>query len=103
MILQYYKTDDFQLTIQAMGISLYDWTKAIFEAKLFADDARVISFTSEGNSKAWRNYAAVSAAKVTLEAITTKHCIRVCSLWNSSKLHSSRSDRYRFFTNDSRK
>ena len=64
------KTDDFQLTIQAMGISLYDWTKALFNAKLFAEDARVISFTSEGNTKAWRNYAAVSAAKVTLEAIT---------------------------------
>ena len=64
------QTDDFQLTIQAMGISLYDWVKAIFEAKLFSEDARVVSFTSEGNSKAWRNYAAVSAAKVTLEAIT---------------------------------
>lgn len=64
------QTDDFQLTIQAMGISLYDWTKAIFDAKLFSDDARVISFTSEGNSKAWKNYAAVSAAKVALEAIT---------------------------------
>ena len=64
------KTDDFQLTIQAMGISLYDWVKAVFEAKLFSEDARVVSFTSEGNRKAWRNYAAVSAAKVTLEAIT---------------------------------
>lgn len=64
------KTDDFSLTINAMAISLYDWTKAIFDAKLFAHDARVISFTSEGNTKAWRNYAAVSAAKVTLEAIT---------------------------------
>ena len=64
------KHDDFALTIQAMGISLYDWTKAIFEAKLFSKDARIISFTSEGNSKAWQNYAAVSAAKVTLEAIT---------------------------------
>jgi len=64
------KTDDFQLTIQAMGISLYDWVKAVFEAKLFSEDGRVVSFTSEGNSKAWRNYAAVSAAKVTLEAIT---------------------------------
>ena len=63
-------TDDFQLTIHAMGISLYDWTKDIFKAKLFSKDARVISFTSEGNSKAWKNYAAVSAAKVTLEAIT---------------------------------
>ena len=64
------QTDDFQLTIQAMGISLYDWTKAVFEARLFSDDARVISFTSEGNTKAWKNYAAVSAAKATLEAIT---------------------------------
>ena len=64
------QSDDFQLTIQAMGISLYDWVKAVFEAKLFADDGRVVSFTSEGNSKALKNYAAVSAAKLTLEAIT---------------------------------
>jgi len=62
--------DDFHLTIEAMAISLYDWTQAIFEANMFADDARIISFTSEGNKKAWRNYAAVSAAKTTLEAIT---------------------------------
>lgn len=64
------KNDDFNLTINAMAISLYDWTKGIFEAKLFAEDSRIISFTSEGNTKAWKNYAAVSAAKVTLEAIT---------------------------------
>ncbi|WP_318312082.1 enoyl-ACP reductase FabI [Flagellimonas crocea] len=62
--------DDFALTIEAMGISLYDWAKSIFEAKLFAEDARILSFTSEGNSKAWHGYAAVSAAKATLEAIT---------------------------------
>lgn len=62
--------DDFNLTINAMAISLYDWTKAIFDANLFSEDARIISFTSEGNTKAWKNYAAVSAAKVTLEAIT---------------------------------
>jgi len=64
------QAEDFQITIQAMGVSLYDWVKVVFEAKLFSDDARVVSFTSEGNSKAWKNYAAVSAAKVTLEAIT---------------------------------
>ena len=64
------KNDDFSLTINAMAISLYDWTKAVFHADLFAKDARIISFTSEGNTKAWKNYAAVSAAKVTLEAIT---------------------------------
>lgn len=64
------KNDDFNLTINAMAISLYDWTQALFVAQLFAEDGRIISFTSEGNSKAWKNYAAVSAAKVTLEAIT---------------------------------
>jgi enoyl-[acyl-carrier protein] reductase III len=64
------KNDDFNLTINAMAISLYDWTKAIFDAQLFSQDGRIISFTSEGNTKAWKHYAAVSAAKVTLEAIT---------------------------------
>lgn len=61
---------DFHLTMDAMAISLYDWTKALLDVNLFAEDARVISFTSEGNLKAWENYAAVSAAKAALEAIT---------------------------------
>lgn len=64
------KNEDFYLTINAMAISLYDWTTSVFNAELFSEDARIISFTSEGNTKAWKNYAAVSAAKVTLEAIT---------------------------------
>lgn len=64
------KNDDFLLTINAMAVSLYDWVKAIFDQDMFAADARIISFTSEGNQRAWKNYAAVSAAKVTLEAIT---------------------------------
>lgn len=62
--------DDFQLTIDAMAISLYEWVQALYEAQLFAKDTRIISFTSEGNRKAWQNYAAVSAAKAVLEAIT---------------------------------
>lgn len=62
--------DDFQVTLQAMALSLYDWTKAIHEAGLFAKDARVLSFTSEGSYKAWPHYAAVSAAKAALEAIS---------------------------------
>ena len=61
---------DFQLTIDAMALSLYDWTQEIFQNNLFTKDARVISFTSDGNKKAWKNYAAVSAAKVTLESLT---------------------------------
>lgn len=64
------QNDDFHLTLESMAISLYDWTKLIFDNKLFSPDARVISFTSQGNTKAWKGYAAVSAAKAALEAIT---------------------------------
>ena len=64
------KNDDFRITIETMGVSLYDWVKDVFGRGLFAEDGRVLSFTSEGNSKAWQNYGAVSAAKAVLEAIT---------------------------------
>jgi len=73
------QNDDFHLTIDAMAISLYDWFKAVFKSNLFASDARILSFTSEGNTKAWANYAAVSAAKVTLEAITRNIALEFAS------------------------
>lgn len=62
--------DDLQVTFHAMAVSLYSWTKAIHDRGLFADDARVIAFTSEGSQKAWQYYGAVSAAKAALEAIS---------------------------------
>lgn len=61
---------DLMLTIASMGVSLYDWTKDLVHANLFSNDTRIISFTSEGNSKALPHYGAVSAAKAVLEAIT---------------------------------
>ena len=64
------RNDDFHITMENMAFSLYDWTKHVFNKKIFSEDARIISFTSEGNKKAWKNYAAVSAAKVALEAIS---------------------------------
>tara|TARA_R110002051_G_scaffold325867_1_gene432594 strand:+ start:133396 stop:134175 length:780 start_codon:yes stop_codon:yes gene_type:complete len=60
---------DFQLTLEAMAISVYDWTHGLLQQNLLAKDTRIIAFTSEGNTKAIPNYAAVSAAKVALEAI----------------------------------
>lgn len=74
------QNDDFRLTIESMAISLYDWTKDIVDHNLFDQDARIISFTSEGNTKAWPNYAAVSAAKVALEAITRSIALEYASL-----------------------
>lgn len=62
-------TDDLMLTMNYMAFSLYEWVAAMHKASLFAMDARVLAFTSEGSSKAWKHYAAVSAAKAALEAL----------------------------------
>lgn len=62
--------EDFARTIYSMGTSLATWAMDVFSRKLFADDARVIGMTSEGNEVAWRGYAAVSAAKTALEAVS---------------------------------
>ena len=61
---------DLLITLNAMALSLYDWTKALQESDLLAADTRIVSFTSEGNTRAWPGYGAVSAAKATLEALT---------------------------------
>ena len=65
----YLDEEDFSRTILAMGTSLLGWTQEIFRRGLFAADARIFGLTSEGNEVAWKGYAAVSAAKVSLEAL----------------------------------
>lgn len=60
---------DYGITLHAMATSLVDWVHAVFANKLFAPDARIISFTSQGSSKPMKHYAAVSAAKSAIEAI----------------------------------
>jgi NAD(P)-dependent dehydrogenase (short-subunit alcohol dehydrogenase family) len=65
---RYLDAEDVARTIHCMGTSLLDWTQDLLARGLFADDARIFGLTSEGNSLAWKGYAAVSAAKVALEA-----------------------------------
>lgn len=62
--------DDVNTTIQYMAVSLYEWAAAVLQRQLFTADARILSFTSDGSYRAVPNYAAVSAAKAALEAIT---------------------------------
>ena len=62
--------DDFSHTLQAMGSNLVEWVQDIFQRRLFSRDARVLSLTSQGNSVAWRGYAAVAAAKAVLESVS---------------------------------
>jgi len=71
---------DFQITINAMAISLYDWAQALIKAGLFADDSRIIAFTSEGSSKAISNYGAVGAAKAALEAISRNMALEFATI-----------------------
>ncbi|MGF6930742.1 enoyl-[acyl-carrier protein] reductase III [Chitinophaga sp. W2I13] len=64
------QADDFNTTIGHMAVSLYEWSADILNRQLFAADARILSFTSDGSYKAMAHYAAVSAAKAALESIT---------------------------------
>ncbi len=61
--------EDLATTIYSMGTNLLFWVQRLHQEHLFAGDSRVIGLTSEGNQIAWRNYAAVSAAKCALESI----------------------------------
>ncbi|PSL34809.1 SDR family oxidoreductase [Chitinophaga ginsengisoli] len=73
-------TDDFRITLDNMAISLYDWTQELVQQQLFASDARVLSFTSEGSSKAWKHYGAVAAAKAALESISRQIALEFAPL-----------------------
>ena len=61
--------EDLTRTIHSMGTSVLGWTQEALKRGLFAPDARVLGLTSEGNTVAWKGYAAVAAAKVALESI----------------------------------
>lgn len=65
----YLDEDDFARTIHSMGTSLLGWVQDVHGRGLFAADARVFGLTSEGNTVAWKGYAAVAAAKVALESL----------------------------------
>ena len=72
--------EDFNITLNAMALSLYDWVKRFITNNMFAKNARILAFTSEGNSKAWRYYGAVSAAKATLEALIRNMAVEYASI-----------------------
>jgi len=71
--------EDMARTIYSMGTSMLTWTQKVSQLKLFADDARVLGLTSEGNTIAWRGYAAVSAAKVALESVSRSIAVEFAS------------------------
>ncbi|MDJ0869895.1 MAG: SDR family oxidoreductase [Myxococcota bacterium] len=69
--------EDLARTIHAMGTSWLGWTQALLGRGLFTDDARVLGLTSEGNTLAWKGYAAVAAAKVALESLARSMAVEL--------------------------
>ncbi len=59
---------DFSHTIEAMGTSLFQWTKLLFDNNLFANKASVVGLTSEGTHKYFKDYSAVASAKAVMES-----------------------------------
>lgn len=71
---------DLDITIHAMATSWYEWVQALIQNDIFSDKARNIAFTSEGNSRVWPGYAAVSAAKSVLEALMRNMAVELAPL-----------------------
>lgn len=76
----YLADDDVARTIYAMGTSLLSWTRQLSDRGLFAEDARVLGMTSEGNEVAWKGYAAVAAAKVALESVSRSIAVEMAHM-----------------------
>ncbi|MFN2261790.1 MAG: SDR family oxidoreductase [Psychroflexus sp.] len=60
---------DFQITIQAMALSFHTWASCLVKNNRMKNPSQFLAFTSEGNTKVIPQYAAVSAAKSTLESL----------------------------------
>ncbi len=62
-------SQDIAYTSYAMGNSLLDWARLLFDEKLFCEDARIVGITSAGAHKYWESYTAVSIAKASLQSL----------------------------------
>ncbi|MAZ72890.1 MAG: short-chain dehydrogenase [Flavobacteriaceae bacterium] len=65
------------ITLQAMATSWWQWTSELLKQNKFSENAKNIAFTSEGNTKVWPGYGAVSAAKATLEALMRQMAVEL--------------------------
>lgn len=64
------KQKQIEMTTDVMSHSLIYWTQDLFNNKLLSENSQIISMTSAGGNKQWKNYGAVSLAKSSLESAT---------------------------------
>jgi len=60
--------DDYNYTINAMGLSFVFWSRTLFDEGYLPNKSRIVGITSEGRNIVLPNYAAVSSAKSVLES-----------------------------------
>ncbi|GEQ86405.1 short-chain dehydrogenase [Patiriisocius marinistellae] len=72
--------EDLDITLHAMATSWWQWTQALIKENKIVAQMRNIAFTSEGNTKVWNGYGAVSAAKATLEALMRQMAVELAPL-----------------------
>lgn len=72
--------EDVEITSYAMGTSWYVWTQELIRNEVFSPKARNVAFTSEGNTRVWKGYGAVSVAKATLEALMRQMAVAFAPL-----------------------
>jgi enoyl-[acyl-carrier protein] reductase III len=65
------------MTLDVMAHSLVYWAQSLHHGGVFDKDARIFSMTSEGSSRVWAGYGAVSAAKAALEAHTRQLAVEM--------------------------
>ncbi len=73
------ENEDMARTIHSMGTSMLGWTQDVLARGMFNSDARVLGLTSEGNTVAWKGYAAVAAAKVAMESVSRSIAVEMAS------------------------
>jgi enoyl-[acyl-carrier protein] reductase I len=72
------KYEDFLHTIETMGLSLYDWTKRLFENGLLSNKTSIVGLTSEGTHRFFEDYAAVASAKAVMESNIKYIAVEMC-------------------------
>ena len=66
-----------EMTLDVMCNNFIYWTQDLFEKSLFNKGSHIISMTSAGGRKNWKNYGAVSMAKSAIESATRQLSIEL--------------------------
>ena len=71
---------DYLHTFNTMGLNFIEWSKILVNKKILQRNSRIIGLTSEGSDCILPNYAAVSAAKASMESFCKYLAVKLAPL-----------------------